>query len=117
MSNKLTKNELHADLVTTIEKVPTLEQTLTTHEADDIKHNISVKVSKTNKDANGIFTTVEYRRKSDNTLYQKSILSGGTSPNYSTRTITYYGTDGTTIVKTETFSISYDADDDFISEV
>lgn len=74
-------------------------------------------VTKIGKDANGIFTTVEHRRKSDNKLVRKSVLSGGTSPQYTTRTITYYKKDGLTVEKTETFTLSYDVDGDLISEV
>lgn len=75
------------------------------------------KVTKSGKDANGIFTSVEYRRKTDNTLVVKSVLSGGTSPKYTTRTLTYYGMDGTTVENTTTKSLSYDVDGDLISEV
>lgn len=73
-------------------------------------------VYKSGKDSNGIFTIVEYKR-ADGTLFAKSVLSGGTSPQYTTRTITYYGTDGTTVLKTNTYAITYDIDGDVISEV
>lgn len=75
------------------------------------------KMIKSGKDSNGVFTVVEEYRKSDNTLAEKSVLSGGTSPKYTTRTITYYGIDGTTVEKTETFTLSYDTDGDCTSEV
>jgi hypothetical protein len=71
---------------------------------------------KSGKDANGIFTIVEYKR-SDGTLFARSVLSGGTSPQYTTRTITYYGTDGTTVLRTDTFALTYDTDGDLINEV
>lgn len=77
----------------------------------------SFKTTKSGKDAEGIFTTIEQRRKSDNTLARKSVLSGGTSPLYTTRTITYYAANGTTVSKTETFTLTYDADGVLISEV
>lgn len=76
-----------------------------------------LKTAKTNKDANGIFTTIMYRRKSDNSLYATSVLSGGTSPSYTTRTVTYYELNGTTVRKTVTFTLSYDADGVLVSEV
>lgn len=76
-----------------------------------------LKIAKTNKDANGIYTTVTYRRKADNSLYATSVLSGGTSPSYTTRTITYYESNGTTVRKTVTFTLSYDTDGVLISEV
>ncbi|KXG09956.1 hypothetical protein AT864_01516 [Anoxybacillus sp. P3H1B] len=73
-------------------------------------------VYKSGKDANGIFTTVEYKRP-NGTLYAKSVLTGGTSPQYTTRTITYYDTDGTTVLRADTYTLVYDADGDLISEV
>lgn len=68
------------------------------------------------KDANGIFTIVRQYRKSDGTLSSVSTLSGGTSPQYTTRTIEYYSFDGTLIEKTEVFNLVYDADGDLIQE-
>ncbi|MGG2091927.1 hypothetical protein AB1283_04240 [Bacillus sp. S13(2024)] len=117
-----------------------LANQISTHEADTTKHitaaerkswneketpsgatakveQTSYKTTKSNKDSNGIYTTVEKRRKSDGTLAKKSVLSGGTSPRYTTRTITYYKPDGITVDKTETFSLTYDADDDLVNEV
>jgi hypothetical protein len=72
---------------------------------------------KSNKDVNGTFTQVDYKRKTDGTLSQRSVLSGGTSPQYTTQTVTYYGTDGITVVKTDIFALSYDSDGDLLSEV
>lgn len=73
-------------------------------------------VYKSGKDANGIFTIVEYKR-ANGTLYARSVLSGGTSPKYTTRTITYYDTNGTTVIRTDPYTLVYDADGDLISEV
>jgi hypothetical protein len=47
-------------------------------------------------DDNGIDTRVEKYRL-NGTLLEKSVLSGGTSPNYTTRTITFYAADGATV--------------------
>lgn len=110
MSGKITRQELVEELNNELDY-------FTEHSIDDALHNISVKVIKTNKDAEGIFTTVEHYRKSDDTLVRKSVLSGGTSPQYTTRTITYYGKDGTTVVKEDIFTLSYDSDGVLISEV
>lgn len=74
-------------------------------------------VTKSGKDGNGIFTTVEYRRKSDNTLVARSVLSGGTTPLYTTRTITVYEDNGIDVAMSVSFTISYDVDGDWISEV
>jgi hypothetical protein len=73
-------------------------------------------VYKSGKDSNGIFTIVEYKR-ADGKLFARSVLSGGTSPQYTTRTITYYGSDGTTVLKTDVYNLIYDTDGDLISEV
>lgn len=76
-----------------------------------------LKTVKSSKDANGIFTTLTYRRKSDDSLFATSVLSGGTSPNYTTRTVTYYEPDGTTVRETITYTLTYDADGALVSEV
>lgn len=71
---------------------------------------------KTNKDENSIFVTVQVKRR-NGTLYLTSVLSGGNSPRYTTRTVTEYDYNGTTVVKTIKYNLSYDADDNLISEV
>ncbi|MGG1482417.1 hypothetical protein ABE402_16315, partial [Bacillus smithii] len=69
------------------------------------------------KDSNGVFTTVDYKR-TDGTLYAKSVLSNpNTEGNYQTRTVTYYATDGSTIVRTDTWTLTYDEDGDLVNEV
>lgn len=98
------------------------------HDADNARHLIesdisriiektSFKTIKSGKDANGIYTTIEHRRKTDNTLVRRSVLSGGSSPQYATRTITYYAANGSTVLKTDPFTLSYDGGGDLISEV
>ena len=72
---------------------------------------------KSEKDTEGIFKIIKYFRKADNKLAMKSTLSGGTSPKYTTRTVIYYGTNGSTVVKTDVFTLTYDADGVLISEV
>lgn len=76
-----------------------------------------LKTVKSSKDTNGIFTTLTYRRKSDNSLFATSVLSGGASPNYTTRTVTYYEPDGLTVRETLTYTLTYDADGVLVSEV
>jgi hypothetical protein len=125
---------------TILNRLSTDEQNLTTHEADSVSHitaaernswnsketptgslskieQNSYETIKSNKDGNGIYTTVQQQRKSDGTLVRQSVLSGGTSPQYTTRTVTYYAADGATVVKTDTFTLTYDADGDLVSEV
>lgn len=73
-------------------------------------------IYKIDKDSEGVFTIVEYKR-NDGTLAVRSVLSGGTSPNYTTRSITYYGLDGETVEKTTVRTLSYDSDGTLVSEV
>lgn len=74
-------------------------------------------VYRLNKDTNGKWTTIQYKTKDTGKLLMQSVLSGGTSPQYTTRTETWYDTDGTTVVGTFVYPITYDADGDWISEV
>jgi hypothetical protein len=67
------------------------------------------------KDAEGIYTVLEFKRV-DGTLFKKSTLSGGTSPEYTTRTVQYYAANGTTIVQTITYALTY-SDGELDSEV
>lgn len=71
---------------------------------------------KTNKDVDGIFTTTEYQRK-DGTTYATSVLSEkDTNGNYTKDTCTYYDNVGT-VIKTVTWSITYDTAGDIVSKV
>jgi hypothetical protein len=79
---------------------------------DDFTDNLTKEFS--GKDANGIFTTVEWFDKSNN-LRKRSVLSG-TSPTYSGRAVDWFDTDGITIIRSESYALSYDGDDDLISE-
>lgn len=64
-----------------------------------------------NQDVNGISTQLQYKR-ADGTLIMNSVLSGGISPNYTTRTETYYKSDGITVDRENIYSISYNSDGD-----
>ena len=75
-----------------------------------------MKLYRMNKDSEGIFTELQWKR-SDDTLAIKSVLSGGTTPKYTTRTETYYDEDGETVLMAKIYTLSYDEDDDLISEV
>lgn len=85
---------------------------IATHMADTTTYS----TYKLNPDSEGIFTEIQYKRP-DGTLIMKSVLSGGTSPQYTTRTETEYEQDGTTVKSTRIYTISYDADGNVISEV
>jgi hypothetical protein len=67
-----------------------------------------------NKDTEGIFTEIRHRRRSNGTLYRKTVLSGGTSPLYTNMTETYYEANGTTVKSQLTYYISYDDKGDVV---
>ena len=73
-------------------------------------------VYRSNKDTYGVFRTITQKR-SDGTTFRTSELSGGTAPQYSTRTLTFYAADGVTVSSTATYTLSYDTDGDVVSEV
>lgn len=76
---------------------------------------VPVRMVRSGKDANGIFTVVEEYRVGGNRSL-RSALSGGASPRYTTRTVTEYGTDGATVLRTTVYTLTYDADDALTSE-
>lgn len=121
-------------------KISSLEGVVTTHLADKVSHiqpderenwnakatpedvrigieQTTYSVTKSAPDEDGTFTTIEYKRKSDGSLAAKSALSGGTAPQYATRTITYYGTDGLPTGKVDVFALTYNADGALIGVV
>ncbi|MGF9907887.1 hypothetical protein [Brevibacillus porteri] len=76
---------------------------------------IRLKVKKSGKDSNGKFTTVEWRRKKDNTLFMRSVLSSpDINGNYQTDTWSIYNAAGTTVIETVTWPLTYDVDGDFV---
>jgi len=93
---------------------PIKEDDLDAHKAENVHQYEELKYSElssiaTNIDSEGIYKNIEWKRK-DNTLYAKSTLIG-TYP-YPQIKIDYYDEDGTTIVKTITWDLTYD-DNDF----
>lgn len=70
-----------------------------------------------NKDVNGAYTVVDFKRV-DGTLYMKSTLSNAdTDGNYQTDTLEYFDIDGKTLLKTETWTLTFDVDGNIISKV
>jgi hypothetical protein len=94
----VTADKVAADVATQAE--------LDAHAADNSAHGDAASLYRSGKDSNGIYVTVQWKR-SDTTLFKQSVLSGGTSPAYTTRTVTYYAANGTTVVKTVTYALSY----------
>lgn len=136
MAGKITKQELNSTLSTEIEgkantstmntELAKKANTSHTHTISNVTNlqteldkmeQVKFRVIKKQKDYEGVFTVVEYRRKNDDTLAVKSVLSEGVSPTYYKRTVTFYDKNGTTILKTEIYHLSYDLDGDLISEV
>lgn len=125
------KNILDGDVAGNLaRRIVSLEQEVATHKAEYAQFKTSIEkevaelqnanelsIVKSAKDSEGIFTTVTYKRKSDNTIFAKSVLSGGTSPQYTTRTLTFYNADGITVKATKIYTLSYDVDGDLVSEV
>ncbi len=82
---------------------------------DEIAIGPPLSIARTNEDANGIFTTVSHYRP-DSTLYKTSVLTGGTSPSYTTRTVTYYEEDGSTVKSTQVYALGYNGSGVLITE-
>lgn len=82
--------------------------------------NMQTKVSKyrSNKDQNnGLFALVEWKTKAG-LLVRKAVLSDlDANGNYRKQTITFYAENGTTVIGTDVYALSYDSDGDLISEV
>lgn len=78
-------------------------------------HPQRLTVNRSGKDAEGVFTTVKYHRH-DGTLFMDSTLSGGTSPEYTTRDVNWYARDGSTVLDSATYTLTYDADGDLTDE-
>lgn len=107
-------NSKKGDVILTIEdiKIGPNDKTNIKNSLDDIKTHSTYKL---NKDPNGIYTEIQLRR-IDGTLYMKSVLYG-TSPKYNSRTVTEYALDGITVINDKKFMITYDDDDNMLSEV
>lgn len=75
----------------------------------------TISTTRSGKDGNGVYTTITFTR-SDATVFKTSVLSGGTSPEYTTRTETFYAADGTTETNVIVYALTYDAGD-LVSEI
>lgn len=74
-----------------------------------------LRVERSGKDAEGVFTVVEWFRVGGE-LAVRSTLSGGTSPEYTTRTVEEFALDGDTVDRTTVYTLAYDADGDLTTE-
>lgn len=99
-----------ADINGAYAEIIAIETEVDAHKADDMLHNSDVSLYRLNKDANGVFTELQYKR-ANGTLFKKSVLSGGISPKYTARTVTYYKADGETVNATKVYTEVYTGDD------
>lgn len=79
------------------------------------KRIYNLTMTRSGKDVNDLYMVVTHKRP-DATNYSISTLSGGTSPEYTTRTLVYYAEDGVTVTDTKVFTLSY-TDGELTSEV
>ena len=107
-ANKTALDTTNSNLSTTNSNLATANSLIT-----ELKQYTTLK---SNKDANGIYTTYQ-RNRFDTTLLMQSVVSGGESPLYTTRTETWYAPDGTTVLSTKVYTITYDSDGIPISEI
>jgi hypothetical protein len=73
---------------------------------EKVNFNLQLTTARSGLDTNNIFTVITMKR-SDLTVYKTSTLSGGTSPNYTTRTVVYYEQDGITVDSTFIYALEY----------
>lgn len=78
--------------------------------------NIALFLVRSGKDSNGLFTIVDQYRVVGGKLALHSVLSGGSTPQYTTRVVTEYDVDGTTVLSTVTYTNTYDASGALVSE-
>lgn len=73
--------------------------------------NYKEQVDTTTKDAAaGVYTVVNYRRVTDNSLYMRATLSNKQGNFYLTDTWQYYDAAGTAVTDTVTWTLTYDTD-------
>lgn len=94
---------------------PVVGQSITFDGTKFVNSSGHVSFYRSGLDDGGVYTIVEEKRK-NGTLSKRAVLSGGTSPEYTTRTETWFGLDGTTVVLTQVFTINY-TDGQVVSEV
>lgn len=76
-----------------------------------------LRITKTNEDDGGKFTTVTWRNTAG-IVVKRSVLSNPDADgNYLTRTVIYYAADGTTVRRSRVFNVVYNADGNVIDEV
>jgi hypothetical protein len=93
-----------------------VEVKVTSHIADLMPHQDGLNVYASSKDANGIYTIVDYKR-ADGILYMRSTLSNPDAKgNYQTDTWKFYDAQANVIL-TKTWALTYDEDGNIVSKV
>lgn len=78
---------------------------------DSLLRNYREEIDVATKDATlGIYTTIRYKRPEDSTAYLRAVLSNKSGGYYLTDTWTIYAADGTTVIRTVTWTLTYDTD-------
>lgn len=73
-------------------------------------------IEKTNQDPSGIFKTVTFRNGAGVAVKQSVLSNQDANGNFLTRTLTLYGQDGSTVMKTIVFKRTYNADGEYVKE-
>lgn len=81
---------------------------------DELKRPLNV--YRSGIDSNDKYTIVEWKR-SNGTLYRKSVLSDLVNSVYTKQTLTYYGVNGITVTKTEIYNLEWNSNGDIQNEV
>ncbi len=89
---------------------------IASHSQDLAAHGAGMSCYRLHKDSAGVFTETQWKR-AGGTLARRTVLSNGTPPCYTTKTITFYDEDGMTIKAIKEYALTYDEDNDLISEV
>lgn len=102
--------------ITTTVGVLTTAQSTNTSSIGELKKANTLSIEKSGKDENGLYTTVTYKRKPEGTVFATSVLSGGESPLYTTRTLKIYNAVGSQVDNTLVYTLTYDDDGELIGE-
>lgn len=98
-----------SDIVSSINEI---ETSVNTNKVEFDIYSDLYKGYSTNKDANGVYTTYTLNRRTDDSKYYDMVLSNANvNGQYETSVEKYYGADGTTILKTITWTLTYDVAD------
>lgn len=74
-------------------------------------------IRKSGYDVNAVFTKIVFTNSAGVTVKQSVLSNPDSNGNYLIRTVTHFGKDGVTVVKTEVYDIVYNADGNIVSEV